>query len=250
MQKIQIDSKYDIIKSSIPIGSGFCARCYRCKDGNVFKEFKKNEDGQAIVERKDLETIMEALYKSSNESIIGPKTLVYQDKKFVGYIYEHIKGIELFSISPLARINTLFDNVDILLKDIKSLTKNRVELFDTHGKNILFDGKYHVIDMDKSIIAKDDLSDEKLEKFNKQAVLITILNAVYGFKPWHEGTYTGVDVNDYIYRKDITADSLRELKEEFERVCRTKNPRLLKIKRRTLHERHINTYSPYVSDID
>ena len=61
---------------------------------------------------------MEALYKSSNESIIGPKTLVYQDKKFVGYIYEHINGIELSSISPLARINTLFDNVGILLEDI------------------------------------------------------------------------------------------------------------------------------------
>ena len=250
MQKIQIDSMYDIVKSPIPIGSGFCAHCYRCKDGNVFKKFKNNEDGQGIVEREDLEEIMEALNKSSNSSIIGPKILVYQDKKFIGYIYEHINGIEVSSISRFARIDTLFKNIGVLLEDIHKLTENRVELFDTHGRNILFDGHYHIIDMDKSIIAKDDVPDERLERYNKEAFFITIINAIYGFKPWHEGVYTGVEINDYIYRKDINIDSLRELKEEFERVCRKKNPSLVKIRRHTLHQKRINTYSSYVRDMD
>ena len=167
MQKIQIDSMYDIIKSPIPIGSGFCAHCYRCKDGNVFKKFKNNEEGQKIVNRKDLEVLMEALYKSSNRSIIGPKTLVYQDKKFVGYIYEYINGIEVASVSRFARIDTLFKNIGILFEDIKSLTDNRVDLYDIHGKNILLDGSFHVIDMDKSNMAKEKDTPEDLEKFNK-----------------------------------------------------------------------------------
>ncbi len=250
MQKIQIDSMYDIIKSPIPIGSGFCAHCYRCKDGNVFKKFKNNEEGQKIVNRKDLEVIMEALCKSSNESIVGPKTLVYQDKKFVGYIYEYINGIEVASVSRFTRIDTLFKNIGILFDDIKSLTENRVDLFDIHGKNILVDGSFHVIDMDKSNMAKEKDTPEDLEKFNKQELLKTILNVIYRFKPWNEGVYTGVDIHEFLYRKDINADTLRELKEEFERVCRKKNPMLYEIRRKTLHEKRINSYSSYVRNME
>lgn len=240
MKKISINHITDIVSIPISIGSGDTAVCYRCKDGNVFKKFKNNDNAEEVMEKEYFFDILEALCESSNNSFIGPKKLVYQKDRFVGYIYEYVEGRTLKYMSPRTKVSTLLEPVDTLFEDLKRITSVGIELHDVHTKNILFDGKHHVIDMDKSFFSKD--SGETLELKNKRLLVTTIFNKIYGLSREEVGEFMNVDVEYFEYNDDASWELFKELMKEYQRICKCDNPSLFQVRNKTLSYKRDNDY--------
>lgn len=248
MDKIHINSITDLVRLPIPIGRGFYAECYMCKDGSVFKKFKNNWRAEKLLSSDRFEEVLSVLCSASSSSYIGPKKLVYKDEKLVGYIYEYVRGKELKEISSSTKVEDLFNGIDPLFEDIKRFTEVGIELYDTNYRNILLDnGSYHIIDLDRSTFSTITDSDD-LESQNKQTVLRSIIDRVYDLTPVEEPEFCFVNVNRYLYHDNISGEVLRELVEEYKEVCKKEHPTIRDVKRKTLQNKFINTHADEVKE--
>ena len=128
------------------LNSGKNADCYLTEDKKVYKEFGKmtEEIHDNIVRLNDLEI----------DSFIFPETLVYGDKPsyetIKGYIMRYSKGIDFNNISYYTQMRDFLKALSKFEKDIIGLSKEKFEIYDLKGANVLYtkDDKIEVIDTD------------------------------------------------------------------------------------------------------
>ena len=239
MERVYTDSIKKMLKFPLPIGIGTTARCYIGKDGNVIKLYKDNSDTRFLLKTDNYEEKLVEISKVSNDTFIGPKKLLYIDDKLAGYIYEYIKGNELEHIKRSTKLSQVFNNFEIVLNNIKKISDSNFILRDVHGKNILFNGEYHVIDLDRGVF--EDYDPRTIYNKNTSEVFITLIDQIYGLKPWQDARYSRIDINKYKYN-DVDMNLINDLCSALKEACEDDNPTIRKIRRMTLDKKFINTY--------
>lgn len=225
--------KTDLLKGpSIPLGSGKTANCFLTPNLDVVKIYKHNFDAEQLLKNKDFSLKLERLGNISNETFIGPDSLLYTKDKLVGYTYKYCVSPTLSVAGSDTTLTKLFINYDRLLEDIKKVSNGHLRIRDSHYKNILFDGIYHMIDLDHSEFRDEDDVEELYSK-NASRLFKAIVKHIYGVNPSHTLMFDDKDLNLVFNHMDKT--NLSEV-EEFQRIitkkCETPNPTIKQIKRK------------------
>lgn len=244
MEIIRTDNVKNLISYPLPIGVGTTAKCYRSKDGDVIKVYRDNSDARFLLKTDNFEEKLAMMKDISNETFIGPRKLLYVDNKLAGYIYDYVRANDLERISKSTRLSSVFGHFDIVLDNLKRISNQNFILRDVHGRNILFNGNYHVIDLDRGVF--EDYDPRTIYMKNSREVFATVIDQIYGLKPWHEGSYAYVNINKYKYDDDVDINLVHDLCEDLRNACDDEDPTIRKIRRITLDRKFINTYE--VSD--
>ena len=233
MEIIETDNIKKLISFPISIGAGCTARCYKTKEGNVIKIYKHNRFAKELLARPFFEDNMRHIDVISNETFIGPKKLVYQDGKIVGYIYELLHGKTLSKLSSKTRLSTVVQDLDVVFENIKKISQQKFALGDVHTKNIIFDGGYRVIDLDQGgfLTLK---SEEEIYLDNARMVIQTIFDQIYGTNIDRSAEYTHVKVDKYINSDYLSMKVIELLCDKYRSVCNSDNPTIQEIKDKTL----------------
>ncbi len=153
MKKIYVDDYHELCKSKRPIGYGETANCFMGTDGDVVKIFYKNFMQEINRKYDRFMNKFEVLSTLADERIITPEKLIMSNEQIIGYKYRYIKAKDFEDVSMLTRIETLFEDYETVLQELKLLSDAGIQSFDMHGRNILYeDNKYYFIDFDKCII--------------------------------------------------------------------------------------------------
>ena len=228
MEIIECKSIIPYMLTAFPIGSGNTARCYKLKDGSVLKLFKRDV---TINEEKFREKVFK-LSKIKTETYLCPEKILYRKGKLIGYFYApYINAPVLADISLNTKLSEIFKNYKKLYTDTKTLSNNYFKIGDVHSNNILFDGSFHIIDLDKGHF-DEKFSAADLLHYNLNDILRTIVRTVYR-------TDYGEDVflDDFMFQS--YANILR--KDKYENIdillnrirerCNDSDPTLKKIKK-------------------
>lgn len=107
-------------------------------DNTVYKIFKKDY-------KLGHKSIEELSYLSSIETsrILMPESLLFENNELVGYTMEYIKGNK--NILD-ARMEDIIKELNIILKDIDTLSSLNIRLMDINSENTIFNGKLYLID--------------------------------------------------------------------------------------------------------
>lgn len=241
MEIVHTDNVKNLISFPLPIGTGTTARCYKSKDGDVIKVYRDNSDARFLLRTDNFEDKLAQMGEISNDTFIAPKKLLYINNKLSGYIYDYVRAKDLDRISKFTKLSSVFGHFDIVLDNLKKISNKNFILRDVHGRNILFNGKYHVIDLDRGVF--EDYDSRTIYMKNSREVFATVIDQIYGLKPWHEGTYSYVNVNKYKYDDDVDINLVHDFCEDIRKACDDEDPTIRKIRKVTLDRKFINTYS-------
>lgn len=241
MEKIQLKEVKRVLKSPIPFGAGDSARCYLCNNGQVFKKYKHNYEAEEVIDYKEFDSLLEDLNKLSTENIIGPKVLVYDGDKIAGYLYEYIKGKELKKISTNTKVSSLLHCYKELINNIDRFADKDILVHDTHDRNIIYDGGFHIIDLDKynynCRYGKDSLI-----TLNRKEVFKAILGKIYRLDRIEKGVYHYREIDSGIIKCTNDGD-IDTLLNTYRNILNKEEPTIMEVRRKTLMRREIDTYS-------
>ena len=175
-----IKVKYTEIKSilpylsfSIPIGVGTSAICFLMRDGNVLKLYINTYLKKELFYKYDMKSHLKYLNEISNDSYIGPNEVLIKDNQVVGYIYSYIKAKTLNKISNDINMKEILNAYQNLFDDTKEVSKNNFRIADLHNKNILYNSKFYIIDLDKGYQVdetNDNLFSKNICDINKNII--------------------------------------------------------------------------------
>ncbi len=144
------------------IDEGMEGTIYRL--GNKALKIHDKFPGKAYLEEDEAKE----LSKIDTKRIVLPKELIYDDNdKYIGYSTDFIDNCSLKNISKLS-VREFTDEVDLIYKDLITLSDNFVDVDDYTLNNVLFDGGIHFIDPGSYTFVKSDrflLSDNRY-RFN------------------------------------------------------------------------------------
>lgn len=188
------------------IGSGSCARCYLFDDNTVYKVFRKNGYAYELLHNKDIniEDRFEYLSKVNNDTFYGPKTIVVDNSEnVVGYLMDYASGKTLNKLKGNCNISELLTAYRYLVEEIKRLSEHFVELKDVHERNILYDGRFKVVDLDKGILSNESY-DEVLRR-NIGKTTNCIINSIFNIERHSDVRFYNQDLNT-LYNASINGD--------------------------------------------
>ncbi|MBQ1496224.1 MAG: hypothetical protein IIZ40_02590 [Bacilli bacterium] len=177
--------KDTIIKSILPylkgakyIGKGKTAYCFLMRDNKVLKLFYKSIETKNMFDyfRNPINHFYE-LEKINNDTYIAPLELLIKDNELIGYIYDYIDGKTLKRVGLNFKIEELIEAYDRLEEDTRKISESKFALYDTHDKNIIFNGGFKVIDLDKGIFVDDEV--ENIYKYNMSEINQTIIHSIF-----------------------------------------------------------------------
>ena len=137
-------------------------------------------------------------------------------------------------------MNDIFDSMDKLIEDTIEISKNGFMLFDVHNKNILFDNRFYVIDLDKGQLVEYK---DNLLYHNLRQVYETIFDTIFRIKPW-EIVFFNDRVLDTLYHKCKwdNKDSLYELLDYLRFKTNKPDPTIKQLKRSIGYTKQRNDY--------
>ena len=239
MKITEIDNVMDYIKYSIPIGIGTTAICFLMPDGRVFKYYIDTPNTYALFQSDMIERLSN-INKVMNDTYIGPEEVLVMHKKVVGYLYPFVKARTLKHMKKSNTIDELFGRADKLIKDTIDISNKGFMLFDVHWKNILYDGNYYVIDLDKGHLVE---SRERLLSHNLNQIYQTIFETIFKIKPWEVIDFNDRRLTDMYYKnKWDNEDSLNEFLDYIKFKTNDSNPSIRVIRSRIGYTKFRNSY--------
>jgi len=240
MEIIEIEKVMPYLINSFPIGMGMTAICFKNIDNVVIKIFKKNDEAKLLVDKDDFLDRLTNIGRISNSTFIGPDTILVHNDKVVGYLYPYINAKVLAKIPKSTRLSTLFGNYEILLKDTKEISDEHLRLYDVHNRNILFNGKYYVIDLDKS----NFMENVEFNFIENMSVLFNnILWQIYGTKPWELVRFMDYNVEKFVGKMSkCDIESIKEFVKLLSDRCEEDDPTIMTVKKKI---KGINEYNSY-----
>ena len=176
MQITEIKKISEYLKKcrKLPVGIGTTAICFLTKDNKVLKLYLNTSNRRAIFNNYDsfIEHMSE-VGKYANDTYIAPDELLVQDGKCVAYLYPYIQGRTLKHINLFTKVDTLFlENYSKLEEDTQKFSESGFLQDDLHEKNIVYNGSYHIIDLDvtPNLVADVDLYETNMQKINKAII--------------------------------------------------------------------------------
>lgn len=102
---------------------------------------------------KDIYKILEILMSiEGTRHLILPEDIYLSDKRIYGYTTKYLNCPNLNYISRYVRLNDLLESYMNILEDLKVLAEKRINIFDIHAGNLLYNGSLYMLDFDLSKI--------------------------------------------------------------------------------------------------
>jgi len=182
MKKTAIVNLYPYLKGSYPIGIGTTAICYLMKDRRILKVFLNTSGKDYLFKRFDnVIDHFEKINALKNSTYVVPEEVLIKDGICIGYIYKYVNSRTLKHIRLNTKIDALTYGYDKLYEDTKEISNKKFCLFDVHDKNILYNGNYKIIDLDKGTF-EYSMEDEQILKENMRLLNQTIIYSLLKVK--------------------------------------------------------------------
>lgn len=207
MKTTEIKSILPYLIGSIPIGIGTTAICFLMPNGKVLKLYMNTYLKRELFYYHDMRKHLEFLNSISNDSYIGPEELLMKNNEVIGYIYTYINALELKRLRNNIKLNDVVKGYEKLYNDTLKISNNKFRLKDLHQKNILFNGNYYIIDLDKGFL--DDRDNNEIFNSNIIDINNIILNAIFDLKFFEHLSFYDDDLDELLY------SSLYENHEDF-----------------------------------
>ena len=205
MKKTAIVNLYSYLKGSYPIGIGTTGICYLMKDKRILKIFLNTYGTEYLFNKfENIIDHFEQINTLKNDSYIVPEELLIKDKKCVAYIYDYIESRPLKYIKLNTKIDYLLYGYDKLYEDTKDISNKKFCLYDLHDKNILFNGNYKIIDLDKGTF-ENLITEENILKNNMKLINRTILYSIFGTKNYKLMDFYNINLKES-YKENIIDD--------------------------------------------
>lgn len=205
MKKTAIVNLYPYLKGSYPIGIGTTGICYLMKDKRVLKIFLNTCGTEYLFSKyENILDHFDQINTLKNDSYIVPEELLIKDKQCVAYIYDYIESRTLKYIKLNTKIDSLLYGYDKLYEDTKDISNKKFCLYDLHDKNILFNGNYKIIDLDKGTF-ENEMTEENIFKNNMNLINKIILYSLFRIKNDKIMDFYNIKLSES-YKKNIMND--------------------------------------------
>lgn len=128
-------------------GEGKYAKCYLTEDSKtlkVYHPYLKDDE-------KYYEESLRPFEGIKNDTFAFPEQLFVEDGTVLGYIYKYIKGKTLANNKDI-NIELFTSMLSKIYSDIEEISKRKIFTSDMGPKNIIFNGKFNIIDTDNYFI--------------------------------------------------------------------------------------------------
>lgn len=190
------------------LGRGQEGKCYLLEDGRVYKKFY-------IPLRLSAMDKYKKIMKIQDKSFIFPTELVFDDKKFYGYIMEYAdekiisESFKFYSLDKISTDAIKFEN------SILNISKNGILMNDFYDGNVLYGEKGFIgIDSDGYEFCDEDISDINLSYF-RRLIVQCFQNSLLANK---NNIYVIDKAYKYKYMKMPTYEIIIKVKDELERI--------------------------------
>lgn len=238
METLEAKSVLPFIRNSKIIGIGTTAICFKMSGGMVFKLFKYND----IDISDDFYTKINRISSISNDTYIAPQKLLIINDKIRGYFYPYVNAHTLRGISSNTKISELFKSYEKLVEDTKEVSNKNFRLYDLHSGNILFDGNYYIIDLDRCCFS-DKIATECIFELNISKIFKIIIKQIYKTEIWELPIFEDKDIEHYLnHIKVENIDDIYELIRIIANYCNVIDPTIKEVRSKIKVKNVFNEY--------
>jgi len=236
MKVTEIEGLSKYLIGSIPIGIGTTAMCFLMKDGNVIKIYYDEYLKKSMMSKIDF---FEGL---ANDSFVAPLEFLIRNGKCIAQIYPYIKSHTLHNIKKSFTMSDIISGYDKLVIDTKIISYKSFILNDLHDKNILFNGSFNVIDLDKGRISEEIIS-EKIYLMNLRNINDVILYSLLGVKENEVIEFYDPKLQKIYNECFFEIESFKKLLEQIKYL--TNNSVCKNMVKKIGYKKNVNTYYKY-----
>lgn len=175
MKIIEVNNINKYLVGAIPIGVGTTAICFLIPNNKVIKIYHSPLMKKFVFEN------MHEFDCIGNDTYISPSEFLVKDNLCVAQIYDYVKAKTLHSSNKL-KISEIIKAYDKLYQDTIKISEKGFFLCDLHDKNILFNGNFYIIDLDKGYIDEEKMS--YLFNINMRNINQVILYFIFKIKEY------------------------------------------------------------------
>lgn len=203
----------------LPNGKGGYGECYILDNETLYKRFYALEDGTYPFDCDYFEKFIGL----KSDVFVFPKNIDIEGNYTVGYTMDYIHADSLEQQDFDFSIDDFVIALDKLKEGVYKITENGLVILDVNAKNMLYDGEFHVIDIDLYQTKREcDFDPEEVNEDYLTSYLhryITEEKRPYEMKKIIERDY-GLSKLDNALKKDARIADLKtflyELKDEVE----------------------------------
>ena len=245
MEVVNVNSIYELLLGARLIGYGTTAICFLLKDKTVLKFFINTHHKRNLFRVRDIMEHLSSLEALNNDTYVAPRKIVCINNEVVAYIMDYRNALTIKRLSNGTRVNDLLESFPKLVDDTYSVSSKHFRISDMHDKNILFNGNYHVIDLDNGNFV-DNYKVDDLTKYNMQDILLTIVDGMFGV-PWSKDIYFYKSSLDQVYHETVYKNPLdfSEFVHALEEEMKVFNPSVGELKRKREHILRLQTRHNY-----
>lgn len=228
MESVKLSDIKHKINYYHPIGMGSSAICFMMKDGMVYKHYFNNSQARFLIDNKsiDFRKRMEILSTLDNDTFYAPLTLVLKDDDLIdGYIMRKASGKTINKMNKNLLVKDVLEDLKVLIDEVYSISDKQIRLGDLHDHNILYDGKFRIIDLDKG--SKMEKSYTNISIFNVGDIIFYINHAILGVNSYYDIHFYNHKIRE-LYGKALCDgyDAYVEYLKAIDEYLRLDNPRL------------------------
>lgn len=173
MEITEIQNLYSYLKYSRIIGMGTSAICFLMPNGKVLKVYYERAFKRYIAANMDMFSDI------GNDSFIAPSELLFKNGLCLAQIYKYIPGKTFNNINSNYTIKDILIGYKKLIEDTRKISEKSFVLCDIHDRNILFNGEFKIIDLDRGYIDRsyscDAILISNMKKIN-EVILHSLFN--------------------------------------------------------------------------
>lgn len=235
MKITEVNNIYKYLIGAVPIGFGTTAICFLMKNNKVLKLY------YSISLKNIMMSKLEILDEIGNDSYVTPEEVLIKDNLCIGQIYPYIHAKTLNKINNNT-ISELLLNYDKLKKDTKYISDRQFLLGDLHRKNMLFNGFYYVIDLDKGY-TEERYKEDTIYSLNMRKINETILYSIFGIKSDRVIDFLNEDIRKSYSNSLSNLDDFPKLLELLSNYSDSEDVKV--ISKKISYSTSINTYYKY-----
>ena len=235
MKITEVNNVYKYLIGAVPIGFGTTAICFLMKNNKVLKLY------YSISLKNIMMSKLEILDEIGNDSYVTPEEVLIKDNLCIGQIYPYIHAKTLNKINNNT-ISELLLNYDKLKKDTKYISDRQFLLSDLHRKNMLFNGFYYVIDLDKGY-TEERYKEDTIYSLNMRKINETILYSIFGIKSDRVIDFLNEDIRKSYSNSLSNLDDFPKLLELLSNYSDSEDVKV--ISKKISYSTSINTYYKY-----
>lgn len=203
MKTRQVDSVLNLIKGSCFIGAGTTGFCFLLPNEKVVKIYYDSYRTRLLFSRygSKLMDFFKYIGSFSDENFYGPTEVLLKKDKIIGYIMDLSYGKTIRHMSGDIAIDDIERMVDILIKNVKEVSRRNLRIADTHQKNIMYSYIFRIIDLDDCYYCRN-YSYEKLVQYNMESLLFVITKALFKVRDSNDVYFKNSKLDD-LYKKSV-----------------------------------------------